>query len=230
MSLKAESYDPLTSKPWAVSLAGSITKAAQHCKGGGNQKCDFWLQHWSHQGFFPPIHDLSMVWVLPSPSPQPVDNKAPRNEPFGLRSTKTSTALLTASYCELQHMQIADMCAHDNTSRLAGLTISLLKMSRISSPFLALQGRQPSTNLSTVLLDRTTTKGWHLHLTSGHTSQSCQSWGTVPHLSHLMFKSKRHSISKAPKLATCKGGHQLFPSRYVILFWMDHFWFLSYSL
>lgn len=121
--------------------------------------------------------------MLPSPSPQPVDNKAPRSEPFGLRSTKTSIVLLTAFYCcELQHMQIANMCAHDNTSRLAGLTISLLKMSCISSPFLALQGRQPSTNLSTVLLDRTTTKGWHLHLNSGHTSQSCQSWGTVPPL------------------------------------------------
>ena len=118
-----------------------------------------------------------------------MDNKAPRNEPFGLRSTKPSIALLTAFYCELQHMQVADMCAHENTSRLAGFTISLLKMSRISSPFLALQGRQPSTNLSTVLLDRTTTKGWHLHLNSGHTSQSCQSWGTATsHLSHLIFQ------------------------------------------
>ena len=37
--------------------------------------------------------------------------------------------------------------------------------------------------------------------------------------SNKKISSKRHSISKAPKLATCKG------DSYFILFRMDHFWF-----
>ena len=125
--------------------------------------------------------------------------------------------ILTA-YCELQHMQVADMCAHENPSRLAGFTISLLKMSRISSPFLALQGRQPSTNLSTVLLDRTTTKGWHLHLNSRHASQSCQSWGTVPHLSRLDVSNPRDIPSARHQNWPPARRDQLFQSQYVILF------------
>ena len=82
-----------------------------------------------------------------------------------------------------------------------GFIISHLLRARISSPFLALQGRQPSTNLSTVLLDRTTKKGWHLHLSSGHAHLKAGDQPTW--FSNKKNSSKRHSISKAPKLATC---------------------------